>query len=38
MAPFIVMLLSFLILRLTGVLGITYFDEWETAILVGFSY
>jgi uncharacterized membrane protein len=34
MAPFIVMLLSFLILRLTGVLGITYFDEWETSLRV----
>ncbi|MDQ0198921.1 DoxX family protein [Neobacillus ginsengisoli] len=32
MAPFFVLILSFLILRITGVLGISYFDGWESSI------
>src|SRR3954462_6628749 len=34
MAPFIVLILSFLILRITGVLGISYFDGWDTSLRV----
>ncbi|PFN83929.1 hypothetical protein COJ85_27435 [Bacillus sp. AFS076308] len=34
MAPFIVLILSFLILRITGVLGISYFDAWDTSLRV----
>ncbi|WP_342043777.1 DoxX family protein [Bacillus sp. OTU2372] len=34
MAPFIVLILSFLILRITGVLGILYFDRWDTSLRV----
>ena len=32
MAPFIILIVSFFILRITGVLGITYFDGWETSL------
>ncbi|MFP7176080.1 DoxX family protein [Priestia filamentosa] len=32
MAPFIILISSFLILRLIGVLGIAYFDRWETSL------
>ena len=28
MAPFIILIVTFFILRITGVLGITYFDGW----------
>jgi uncharacterized membrane protein len=32
MAPFIILIVSLFILRITGVLGITYFDGWETSL------
>ena len=32
MAPFIILIVSFFILRITGVLRITYFDGWETSL------
>lgn len=32
MAPFIILIVTFFILRITGVLGITYFDGWGTSL------
>ncbi|MBV7504973.1 DoxX family protein [Bacillus sp. sid0103] len=32
MAPFIILIVSFFILRIIGVLGISYFDGWETSL------
>ncbi|QQZ08411.1 DoxX family protein [Heyndrickxia vini] len=32
MAPFILLIVSFLIFRLIGFLGLSYFDDWETSL------
>ncbi|MEH7307443.1 DoxX family protein [Neobacillus drentensis] len=32
MAPFIILIVSFFILRIIGVFGISYFDGWETSL------
>ncbi len=32
MAPFILLIVSFLIFRLSGFLGLSYFDGWETSL------
>lgn len=34
MAPFILLIVSFLIFRLIGFLGLSYFDGWETSLRI----
>ncbi|MBS4192221.1 hypothetical protein KHA94_18810 [Bacillus sp. FJAT-49705] len=37
MAPFILLIVSFLILRLIGFLGLSYFDGWETSLRIAIA-
>jgi len=37
LAPFIILIFSFFIFRITGVLGIDYFDGWEASLRVAIA-